>query len=96
MAKVTRAHIIAARARRDILKSQKKPIPPKIVKLADLDITKFPRSAVSVSVGESHPDLQAHPAVRGWLAGHMPLANHFPWRDVTAKEESTETERRIK
>lgn len=44
MGAVTRAHIIAARARRDILQEQGKPVPAKIVKLAELDLSKFPKS----------------------------------------------------
>lgn len=45
MAKITRTHIIAARGRKNILESQKKPVPAKIAKLAKLDPAKFPRES---------------------------------------------------
>jgi hypothetical protein len=45
LARITRAHIIAARGRKRILEDQKKVVPEKIVKLANLDPAKFPREA---------------------------------------------------
>lgn len=42
MSKITKAHIIAARGRKQILEGQKKPVPAKIEKLAALSLSKFP------------------------------------------------------
>lgn len=42
MAKVTKAHIRAARARKQILTSQNRIVPEKILKLASLDLNKYP------------------------------------------------------
>lgn len=67
MSKITRAHIIAARARRNILNSQKKPVPSKITKLADLDLTKFPRSASAMIVHGRHSTPEVRPADGGWV-----------------------------
>lgn len=49
MSRITRAHIVAARARKRILERQNKAIPEKITKLASLDPSRFPRTADSES-----------------------------------------------
>lgn len=44
MAKITKAHIRAARVRKKLLTGQSKQVPSKIEKLANLDISKYPTS----------------------------------------------------
>jgi hypothetical protein len=69
MSKITRAHIIAARGRKRILEGQNKPVPTKIVKLAGLDLTKFPSAQEPIPAPTTTPAGKVH-LREGWI-GHV-------------------------
>lgn len=69
MAKITKAHIRAAQARKKILISQNKNVPAKIEKLAGLNIRHFP---TKVDAGVAPKVLRRH----GKGAGFMALLMH--------------------
>ncbi|QOT16516.1 hypothetical protein [Paenarthrobacter sp. YJN-5] len=85
MSKITKAHIIAARGRKQILEGQKKPVPAKIEKLAALSLAKFPstqdrQSAISAvqqpapgvgSTGRTNAAYRGRTTVRNAKAGEF-------------------------